>query len=164
MIDIKHAIAGILIALASFFGGMQLAPSHAVVGSATGPDMPFKYLNVGGVVHNYESASLGSATSTVCSLQSPPATSTLLFAGIDITGYTSTTTTGFISIAATRTASTTVISQGPVTKNGTSYIVAASLSTTTSQISPSQYINFTMYTDGSVNSPSGDCSAEFIQP
>lgn len=166
MDNIKNIILGIAVTLAFGFGTLFFsATGSPTVGAVSSPDIQSNWLRVGGLTHWYQqSNSLLSATSTVCSIATPASTSTLVFAGFKVTSYTATTTTGVIAVAATRTASTTVLTSGAVTQNAYSYIVATNMASTTSTIAPSQYINFSMYTDGTANTPVGSCSAEFITP
>lgn len=48
------------------------------LGALAGPDIPYQYLNVGGVRHEFRSMDFTAATTTPCALNSPAATSTLI--------------------------------------------------------------------------------------
>lgn len=80
---------------------------EAKLGSLTSPDITSPYLSVNGVVKYYSSLPFSAATTTPCSLQGPAATSTLQFAGWQITVGTSTAATIDLGTSTTRYATTT---------------------------------------------------------
>ena len=63
------------------------------VGALTGPDIPYPYISVGGVATYFSRGALQTATTTPCAIATPPATSTLMYSGVNITTATSTATT-----------------------------------------------------------------------
>lgn len=77
------------------------------LGALTGPDIYSPYLNINGVTKFYSSGSFTAATTTPCSLQSPSSTSTLMFAGWQITVGTSTAASIDLGTSTTRYATTT---------------------------------------------------------
>jgi len=79
----------------------------AKLGALTGPDIFSPYLAVNGVTKFYASGTFTAATTTPCSLQAPASTSTLLFAGWQITVGTSTAATIDLGTSTTRYATTT---------------------------------------------------------
>lgn len=60
------------------------------VGALAGPDIPYNWLTVGGVGYEFGSMTIRTSSTTVCSFQSPAATSTLIFASVAVTTGTST--------------------------------------------------------------------------
>lgn len=118
-------ISGIIAALVSLAigAGVLLTTPHQdqaapKPGALAGPDIPSRYLNWGGVSEYKAKASLTTATTTPCALQSPSATSTLISAGIQLTVSSSTATIWDIARSATPYATTTAF--------GTAYNVGAS--------------------------------------
>lgn len=69
---------GIALAIVLAVAGLNRGSGNTIIGALTGPDIPFRYLKVGGVEVSYRSADLTAATTTPCSLDTPSATSTLL--------------------------------------------------------------------------------------
>lgn len=72
--------------------GPQGLPGKDAVslGASVGPDLFLPYLSVNGVLRTYTRVPFSQGTSTVCSVQSPSATSTLVSAKINLTSATST--------------------------------------------------------------------------
>lgn len=60
------------------------------VGAVVGPDLFLPYLNINGVNRQYSRVPFSQGTTTVCSIQSPSATSTLVSAKITLTEATTT--------------------------------------------------------------------------
>lgn len=143
-------------------------PSSPVLGAVSSPDIMSPYFSYGGVRHwGAQLTSLNAATTTVCTLQSPPATSTLMHAGIKFD--VSSTTASIVDIAkSSNTGATT-------TKIGTTYNIAANVqativASTTGSVagdatlfSPNQFLVINMKGGAnSVFSPTGTCNANWI--
>jgi len=98
----KLVVAGVLVALV--LGVMGVVGSGGVdgrdgqngkdgFGAVSGPKVDFPFWEVNGVAHHYYSSGLNQASTTVCSFRSPrSATSTLLFASLQLTTGTTTDT------------------------------------------------------------------------
>lgn len=118
-----------------------------LVGALTGPDISSPYLNWGGVKTYQARQSLSTATSTPCNIQSPAATSTLIYTALRVTTSTSTATTWTIAKAASSNATTTVIGRDAISLGsgalGTMFFVGSStgLSIDSAEtFAPSQYL------------------------
>lgn len=138
------------------------------IGGLAGPDIPSTYLKWGGGhgVRLYPTSyPLKTATTTVCSIQSPLATSTLVSGGILFTTSTTTASTGAIGKASNPTATTSVLNTWSLAANEQGLFSAS----TTAQIgasavfAPSEFLNFTMAGNvgGTTFSPVGSCHATF---
>ena len=120
MINSKYisigVVVAVLISLAAFFQagpgsvgpqGPQ-GPSGQTVGALSSPDIASPYFSFGGVRSWGYSMPFQDATSTICTFQSPAATSSLEFASIEIT--TATSTASFFEIAQSRDRAATTTS------------------------------------------------------
>ncbi len=116
MKDIVKIIAGALIVVAFVLGFQHYskveAPSSTdqsenQVGSATGPDIFSPYFTVNGVRQWFTRTALTKATTTPCAIKSPAATSTLVFADVQVTTASSTATTWTLAKSANPFATTT---------------------------------------------------------
>lgn len=139
------------------------------LGAATGPDMPFRYLNVGGVktFYNYSGGLLQGTSSVICTIQSPAGTSTLEKAGIQLNTGTSTAT----SLSATKSTAPfvlgTVISSTTVASASKVSIDVSSSTWNQTAIndrifSPNTYLVFSQLGGGILNQ-TGSCFATFTQ-
>lgn len=166
-------LVGIALAVLAVLGGLWLDKPEPVVverqlGALAGPDIPYQYLNVGGLRHEFRSMVLATATTTPCALQSPAASSTLLHAGLRISTATSTATVWTASKAATAFATTTAFDQFSLGSGvqGSMFVGAASSTAPdeASVIGPSQWIVWGVQGTviaGTANL-NGVCAAEFI--
>ena len=87
------------------------------VGSLTGPIINSNFLTVGGITEYYWSTSLKTATTTICAIKSPAATSTMVFGSLSFTKGTTTAATLTMAQATTAYATTTAI--------GSQFVLAA---------------------------------------
>lgn len=107
---ITGAVVSGVIALVVSFAVVYVAkpaPVQQPLGALAGPDIPSPYLRWGDVLVYQAHRSMVAATTTLCALQSPAATSTLAWAGWSITTGTSTAATIDIGSGATAYATTT---------------------------------------------------------
>ena len=121
-------------------------------------------INGGIATYASRSSALLSATSTVCSFQTPNATSTLTFAGIMFTTSTTTATVARIAFGANQFATTTLLASQNIATSSSATVIATSTGNN-AVIGPSQYLNFTMealYPSlAGTYSPTGICQATF---
>lgn len=109
--------------------------------------------------------SLNQGTSTVCSILSPAATSTLAMGSVEFTVSSTTASTVTLARAATAAASTTFLASASVATSSQAdiYAVATSSSNSAYTFPPSTYFNVSM--QGVANSgsfsPTGVCTAVF---
>lgn len=137
-------------------------------GAASGPELPFDHLTVNDVASYFaRDTDLTAATTTVCALQSPAATSTLVAASI--TFSTGTTTQSIVHIARSATAYATTTLLDAALDFATSTQATFNASTTKDNIfSPDTFLVVGMAINGPVCaagdctfSPVGVCQAEW---
>lgn len=166
---IKNIVIGVLgvsMALFAYLG--VLTPETPKVGALASPNIPSPYLTWGGVAHwAGSSTSLIQATTTVCAIQSPAATSTLnaAYAAFSISSTTASTVT--IAKASTAFATTTVLEREPVAANAQADIMVAAnysnLATSTLIFAPNTWVVVGMEGGTGTFSPTGNCGAEWRQ-
>lgn len=122
-----------------YFGAHQTSNPDVAVGAATSPDLGSPYFIVGG---QYEWKSFlpintnnpkTQATTTLCALQSPNATSTLGQAYVTFTNATTSPYVVTIAKSATRYATTTVIGNSIAVAGGAQVTVSATTTTSNNQ-------------------------------
>lgn len=123
------------------------------------------YITIGGVRHNGARIStLNQASTTVCSIQSPSATSTLVFGSFNL--RTGTTTALFVDLGRSNffDSTTTVINSTVVPSGALVTINATSTQSGTLIFAPNQFFNVKYGGSalGSLNVLVGDCMAEWI--
>lgn len=107
-------------------------PEVQSVGAVTGPFMPFDHIQwgLGQGIRIYPTAiGLKTATTTICAIQSPVATSTLVQAGILFSVSATTTTTIDLAKAATAFATTTAIGGATLASDAEGLILASTTPT-----------------------------------
>lgn len=165
----KNAVIVGIAALVIVLGGLYfLAPStptvvHDVpkVGALTGPDIPYPYLGVGGVRRYPTIGPIYVASTTISTIQSPPATSTLqLGAGCRL-AVSSSTASQIIFAKASQITATTTFLWGQNITAGAAAAVVASTSNDNFVFGPSQYLNISMSGGTGTFSPTGNCQATF---
>jgi hypothetical protein len=139
------------------------------LGAVASPDIPSRWLKVGGVTTHYRHMSMKTATDTPCALQAPSATSTLVYATAHFD--TTTTTNAVLDIANDETAfatTTKLMTTQNITANETNTTYYASTTPTAAQgvnnlttFSPDEYVVFKMGGGTNVFSPTGYCTAVF---
>lgn len=157
------AVVGIL----GFSLGRMTAPTQTKIAQqfgATSPDIASPYMSVGGIRDWYaHTEALTQATTTVCALQSPSATSTLTRA--DITFVVSSTTASTITIAKASSAfaTTTLLGTTAIVANGYGTAIASTTQDSTSIFSPNQWVVVGMAGGQGNFSPTGICQASWRQ-
>lgn len=142
--------------------------SSPVLGSVSSPDIQSPYFSFGGVRHwGARTETLTSATTTICALQSPPATSTLEFASIQLTTSSTTASTVTIAKATTAFATTTLLGNGSISANAQGTIVASTTNSVNPSglgvFSPNTYLVVGMAGGIGTFSPVGSCIATWVQ-
>lgn len=132
------------------------------VGSLTGPDIASPYLKWGGLATYRTSAPLKTATTTLCAIQSPAATSSLMFAAWVINTGTSTAATIDLATSTTAFATTTNLVAATVVGSSGKGAVSWSSAGTNGVLAPNTWVvtktagaGLSGYTYG------GTCDAEF---
>lgn len=126
------------------------------------------YFQVGGLTEWRAEADLATGTTTICAIQAPMATSTLVGGGLNLRVSSTTASTVTIAKATTAFATTTIIRQASVSANAQATILAASttvnaLAQTDSIFAPGEWLVFGMAGGTGTFSPAGACSAAFQQ-
>jgi hypothetical protein len=162
-------IVGALIVVALVIGGVKNETSELLngpsVGSVSSPDIASPYLSFGDVRRwASHTGSLTQATTTICALQSPAATSTLVLGTLRLDVSSSTASTITYAKAATPYATTTLFNSVAVAANGQAAILAASttvsaLTQTNAIFAPNQYLVVGMQGGVGTFSPTGSCNA-----
>lgn len=98
--------------VSKYYPDAPAKPTGLVLGSLTGPDIPYSYFSVNRVRHEYFRSDFSwvsgtNGTTTVCAFPMPLATSTLLFASINVTDGTSTAATMTLATSTSAFATTT---------------------------------------------------------
>lgn len=166
----KNTIIGI--AVLAVIGALALAfmpkADVATVGALGSPAIMSPWYSVGGVTEWKTMAALNTATTTVCAIQAPAATSTLVGGGVNFTVSSTTATVVTLAKATTAFATTTLINSAAISANATAAILAASstisaLEQTNRTFAPNTYLVFGMQGGTGTFSPTGHCSAVFQQ-
>jgi hypothetical protein len=140
--------------------------SEQSFGALAGPDIPYPYIRFGNVMFWAQAQNMATATTTICALQGPSATSTLFFASANI--KTSSTTASLVTIAKASTAfaTTTIIgSQYNLAANDSALITASSTSVLaegTADFTGDQWLVVGMQGGTGTMSPTGTCQALWI--
>lgn len=169
---IKKFLVGVVITVALILGAVgafkHQVPSVKVGG--TSPDFSSQFIDWGGIFHwSLSTTNLIQASSTVCEIQSPNATTTLSQFAIRFVLASTSATSVTETYGATQNSTTNAL--------GSAYAVAASAqatvvasSTTASLgdkliIAPNQWLSAIITTSGSNvgNAPIGTCQTEFVQ-
>lgn len=131
------------------------------LGALSSPDLPYTYIGVGGVRrYSAKTESLSQATTTICSLQSPTATSSLVSGAITLTTSSTTATVLVMAKSSLTAASTTQIGTNfAIAANAQATAVATTTATNGIIFSPSQYLNFSLSGGTGTFSPAGVCQA-----
>jgi hypothetical protein len=171
---LKHPIAAGLLALSLLMSGWVMFHRELVVksedlGASSGPFSPnATNLNLGGVNIKGKAMSLATGTSTVCAIQSPAATSTLLSAGVRFKLASTSATVVDFGKSSTRYSTTTRIGSAyAVAASAQATIVASSTGSVAGDatiFAPNQWF-VAKYSDngnGVGNASTGSCYATFV--
>lgn len=144
---------------------------NQTVGSVANPDIQFPYFSFGG--NRYWAAhtdSLIQGTTTVCALQSPAATSTLVSASVSFKISSTTASNVVIAKAASAFATTTALNYGAFASGAQGTMMASSTITTNltnvdpyTVFAPNQFVVVGMQGGIGTFSPVGTCQATWIQ-
>lgn len=155
-------IGVVLSIVAIVLAGLALAKPVPVVtdnaGALSSPDLPFRYLSVGGVTrYMAKTSSLTQASTVVCALQSPAATSTLVSGQIRFS--VSSTTASTVTLARSSSSTATTTSLGSITIPANAQGIAVASTTGNHIFSPSTYFTVGMAGGIGTFSPTGVCEA-----
>ena len=139
-----------------------------VVGAVSGPILMSNYFGFGGLtMWGAQTSSLKQATTTVCALQSPAATSTLMYGSIKLNVSSTTASTVTLAKATSAFATTTSLGSASVAANGQATVVslrtAAGGDALAETFAPSTWFVVGMAGGTGSFSPSGTCQAVWIQ-
>jgi hypothetical protein len=167
-------VAIVIIAIAIggyFFPSVTNVVTEKIVerlGGVSGPDTYFPYTANNNLQKYGETKGLTTATTTVCAIKSPSATSTLVFGGINFQTSSTTATTVTLAKAATGFATTTALNTLSLGANAQGAQIATSSTAAVGVVSnnifgPNEY--FVVGMAGGIGnfSPVGTCSAEFVR-
>lgn len=139
-------------------------------GSVASPDIQSPYFSFGGVrFWGAHTESLAAATTTVCALQSPVATSTLLSASIRFVVSSTTASTVTLAKATTAYATTTKLVEVALAAGAQGTVVASTTPSGgatndgTNVFSPNTYLVVGMAGGTGTFTPTGTCQAVWIQ-
>lgn len=175
----KLLVVGVVVALV--LGGYAVSKKPVVVtkdgvqvGAVSSPDIGSYAVIGGSVLRGGATKSLTQATTTVCAIQSPAATSTLLAGSIKFSVSSTTASTITIGKATTPFATTTLLRTESVGANAQATIPFASstsvasaaawaLEQTNLTFAPNTYVVVGMAGGTGTFSPTGECRALFIE-
>jgi hypothetical protein len=169
----KNIIVGFIVILGVALGAYVskssvLVSNPATVRAVSSPDIPSPYFSFGGLRHWAGLTTMTTALSnTVCSIQSPAATTTLIAATANFT-LISSSTDAEIGLGATNSATTTLISPAMTAASltaGTQALIIGSSTASQLIVPPNYFINVNVG-GGSVGGTVaqkfvGSCAAEF---
>lgn len=165
----KKLVIGVLVGLLALTGLVVFLTKDEVkpLGVNSGPQSDFPSFTVNGLEIFYNRIPLRQATTTVCAIKSPTATSTLIFGSITMT--TSTTSASVIDLAKATTpyATTTRLNAKYSLGAGKQATITASTTDSTVALSaifaPNTYFVVNMVGGaGKAVSPVGTCVANFL--
>jgi len=151
------------------FGNKTIVNTVEKIVGGTNPDFQTNWFRFGGVEHFAGSQSMTTATTTICAIQGPSSTSTLIFGSASFV-YASSTGAVIAQMAKAATAFATTTSLGLSTiASGASGTLLAT-TTPTGPLDPSQVfgpnewfvVGLQGTTVGTDNDASGTCKAEWI--
>lgn len=138
------------------------------LGAVASPDIQSPYFSVGGMRTWSNKSVMRTASTSVCSIQAPAATSTLLYASARFDSGNGYLTTYEFGASAAQGATTTVLARYTFASGAN--LTGNIVSTTTTALAdmvlvPNAWINLNVATSSasSLYAPSGECQAEFRQ-
>jgi hypothetical protein len=131
----------------------------------TSPEVSSPYFIINGIAQWYWSQTPNTATTTVCAIQSPTSTSTLLTGSIRLSKSSTTASTVYLAKAATAYATTTSLGSASVSANAQATVVslktAAGGDGLSETFAPSEWFVVGMAGGQGTFSPTGRCTAVF---
>lgn len=155
--------------LALGFAAFKAVKSPAPLRAISSPEINSPYVSFNGQTHWYSKGNFAQATTTVCAVQSPAATSTLELASVVFNVSSTSASVVTLAKAATAFATTTILSNQSIAANAQATIMASSsplLATGAVNdlvFAPNQWFVVSMAGGAGTFSPSGTCQTEFIQ-
>lgn len=165
------AVLALLVGVFAFFQSDKVTvirEDGTVVGNASSPSVIDGCMEVNGLTSCYHRISLNQASTTVCSIKSPVATSTLRHGSLKITTGTTTALILYAAKSTSFAASTTLLAGGYALASNAQVTLLASTSLPFASdgvlmFAPSTYLNFSYQgAAGSLNTLVGSCAAEFL--
>lgn len=160
-------VIAIILGIVAILGHSTVVQEVNRTFGGTSPDITSPYVNFGGVIHWYSQASFNQASSTLCSLQSPVATSSLVTFTADFKSTPSYATAYMVGSGTRNATTTSIIAVTQISLASSAFGSTAASSTAMGTIiPPNTFINLNVSTStgSTVNmTPSGTCSAEWIQ-
>ncbi len=161
------SIIGATAVLALVVAGIAISKPAQVVektiqaGAVASPDIMSPYFSFGGLKHwAVRTDSLSSATTTVCALQSPAATSTLAWAAVLFSVSSTTASTVTLATSTSAFATTTLLTSTSIAANAQGYINFQGSSANV--LAPNTWVVVGMAGGTGTFSPTGTCQAEFM--
>ena len=156
------AIIGVSIFTFGYLARPTVAPQPQL-GAVSGPDLSSPYFSVNGVVTYQSRVTMRAATTTLCAIKSPSATSTLAVVGWQIGAGTTTAATIDLATSTTAYSTTTNLVAASSVASGANGAVSWASSGTNGVLAPNIYVvvktagaGLSGYTYG------GTCFAQFI--
>lgn len=149
-------------------GGYVFPKVQGSLGAVSGPDSYFSYVANNDLQKYGQTVQLRTATTTVCAIKSPAATTTLALAGVRFAVSSTTASTVTIAKAATAFATTTALASVALSANAQGTVVASTTATGatldgTNVFAPNTFLVVGMSGGTGTFSPVGTCSAEFVR-
>jgi len=165
--SIALAFSGNIQNIENFYEAGATGTSGQELGALASPDIPYDWLRVGGVLHGYGHQSLRTATTTLCAIQSPTSTSTLVYGSAKFDTSSTTAMTVVMAQSATAFATTTQIGSDYLIGADAQGLMVASTSPATlgsgeTIFAPSQWFVVSASGGTGTFSPTGTCNAEWI--
>lgn len=165
----NNILVGLGIGLALIFSIIGLTKHSSPTFGGTSPDFASAYISWGGINHWTYKQTMRQASTTLCDIQSPNATTTLSRATVNFTGTPSYTTTYELGQSVNAFATTTALVASYGVPAGTTPVFV-STSTVTALvpdgiIPPNTYVNLNISTSSAsaTFAPTGFCEAEFTE-
>lgn len=156
------AIVGVSIFAAGYLARPTTVAPEPQLGAVSGPDISSPYFSVNGLVTYRSRIAMRAATTTLCAIKSPSATSTLTYAGWQIGTGTSTAATIDLATSTTAFATTSNLVAASSVASGAQATVSWVPSTTNGVLAPNTYVVVKTAGVGSGGyTYGGSCSAEF---
>lgn len=173
----KNSIIGIVAVVALVLSGYAVVnkPASGVttvynqpqdLGGASSPNINGGCVDLNGVVTCYATRSMTVASSTVCSVQSPSATSTLLYASAEVASTSATAAYLEFGRGTSYFATTTLIGSATISANvkGATYVVATTTSSGAATVDGAYVVpasNYVVVRSGGTTGLGGTCKFEF---